>query len=582
MDQVIPDYAKAWTDRYTNLFTCGTQAITTTTTDVATLFQWIKRAARTMDVAVIHWSMTSRFEVAYLPPIYDKQAIEGLNKSIEDLNKLADSTPRGVFVAINELPFVDHAIIVMENFFPYFASKEIRDIFTKSCWYCHLSRSVRRTPVHFVNEPYAGLEIRELSAIEHCLVDLPMPLPSASEIEQDIIQSLIVGDAYYHDNSTTAKQTKRAVFPADNIPAVAEALKGLSRIGVTAIVHEISVAYNGLPVTCLPEVSRRAAEAIATTGTMELVDLTKSMRPDELGGVDEVLEEIEDAAHTFTPGAEAEGLEPARGLVFTGISGTGKTTLAEAAAQIFEKVTSRNWKVVIVRIGAFYGSLVGQTEAAWNDFEQKIQAMGRCVIVFDEVDKAFGGVTGGDGDSGVRKSLFGLLLSFLGNKEKTKNIFAILAMNDPSTLPPELFRRSDATFFFDFPGTAARIAILKTHFRRGLQRGGYTLDSLEFSDADWSRLADATEQWIPDEIGTLVGKARRVAFRDRQSGTVTLDEVIDVVSVMGPSIMSKTSTTAIAALRLACKDSRRITKEQPKKPVARVVGRRTGAITSGD
>ena len=98
------------------------------------------------------------------------------------------------------------------------------------------------------------------------------------------------------------------------------------------------------------------------------------------------------------------------------------------------------------------GSLVGQTESRTRQALKIIDAMGKTVVLLDEVDKAFGGATGGGaGDSGVSARMFGTFLTWLNDRESDS--FVVCTANDVQKLPPEFARaeRFDSVFFVDLP-----------------------------------------------------------------------------------------------------------------------------------
>ena len=84
--------------------------------------------------------------------------------------------------------------------------------------------------------------------------------------------------------------------------------------------------------------------------------------------------------------------------------------------------------------------------------------MAPCVLMIDEVEKAFSGVNG-SGDSGVSSRMFGTFLSWLN--DHTSDVFVVCTSNDMSKLPPEFGRseRFDGIFFLDLPGQEEKDAI---------------------------------------------------------------------------------------------------------------------------
>ncbi len=62
--------------------------------------------------------------------------------------------------------------------------------------------------------------------------------------------------------------------------------------------------------------------------------------------------------------------------------------------------------MLILDVGSLIGSLVGQSEERTRQASRVIDAMAPCVLMIDEVEKAFAGING-SGYSGVASRMFG-------------------------------------------------------------------------------------------------------------------------------------------------------------------------------
>jgi SpoVK/Ycf46/Vps4 family AAA+-type ATPase len=114
--------------------------------------------------------------------------------------------------------------------------------------------------------------------------------------------------------------------------------------------------------------------------------------------------------------------------------------------------------VLVLDVGSLMGSLVGQSEERTRQALKIVDAMAPCVLMIDEVEKAFSGV-GGNGDSGVSTRMFGTFLSWLNDHQS--DVYVVCTANDVTRLPPEFGRseRFDGIFFLDLPGDEERRAI---------------------------------------------------------------------------------------------------------------------------
>src|SRR4029077_8074176 len=117
-----------------------------------------------------------------------------------------------------------------------------------------------------------------------------------------------------------------------------------------------------------------------------------------------------------------------RGILLLSAPGCGKTQYCKALGNETGRPT------LVLDVGSLLASLVGQSEQNIRQALRIVDAMGRCVLVIDELEKALSGV-GSSGDSGVSSRLFGTLLSWLSDHES--DVFVCCSANDISKLPPE-------------------------------------------------------------------------------------------------------------------------------------------------
>lgn len=218
------------------------------------------------------------------------------------------------------------------------------------------------------------------------------------------------------------------------------------------------------------EVFALKAQALTKTGYLRLS--TSKRRFDELGG----LQNIKDfCLRVLSPNPDRIG-NP-QGVLALGPPGTGKTAFAEALGNEVGLPT------VILDIGALKGSLVGQSEERTRQAIATIDAMGRCIVYIDEVEKAFAGAGGnGNLDSGVSSGMFGTFLTWLS--DPARQAFIVATSNDIRGIPSAFSRsgRFDAVFCWDLPGRDQKDKIWDIYIRR------YNLDPSQDKpeDRDWS------------------------------------------------------------------------------------------------
>jgi hypothetical protein len=142
------------------------------------------------------------------------------------------------------------------------------------------------------------------------------------------------------------------------------------------------------------------------------------------------------------------------GVLLLGVPGSGKSAFCKALGQETGRPT------LIMDIGALTGSLVGSTESNIRQALRIVDAMAPCIVMLDEVEKAFSGVaSSGQSDSGVTARLFGTFLTWLN--DRTSDSYVTCTCNDISKLPPEFSRaeRFDGLWFLDLPSSEQKKAI---------------------------------------------------------------------------------------------------------------------------
>ena len=130
-----------------------------------------------------------------------------------------------------------------------------------------------------------------------------------------------------------------------------------------------------------------------------------------------------------------------------------------------------------------------------------------CVLWFDELEKAFGGVSGPAGDSGVLQRQFGYLLNWM--QERQKPVFMVATANNIRQLPPEFLRRGrfDEIFFVDLPGPEERREILDVLLRKCGQNPEVLTSQV---------LIERLDRFTGAEMAYVITEAMFEAFDDNQ------------------------------------------------------------------
>ena len=253
---------------------------------------------------------------------------------------------------------------------------------------------------------------------------------------------------------------------------------------------------------------------------------------DAVGGLDVLKAWLVTRRGAYSASARAYGLPAPRGAMLVGVPGCGKSLTAKAVATA--------WGVPLLRLdlGALKSKFVGESEGNLRRALSVVEAIGRCVVWIDEIEKALAGATQGAADGGVSSDALGTVLSWM--QERAGQAFVLATANDVSALPPELLRkgRFDELWFVDLPTHAEReqiiIAALKAHGRPAF-------------DGPWNYdIATATAGFTGSEIAALVPDALYAAFADG-ARPLEVQDVLDATKGVVP--LSKTAAEKIEKLR---------------------------------
>lgn len=260
---------------------------------------------------------------------------------------------------------------------------------------------------------------------------------------------------------------------------------------------------------------------------------------DAVGGLDVLKGWLRARRMAYTAKARVYGLPTPKGALLVGVPGCGKSLTAKAVATA--------WGVPLLRVdlGTLKSKFVGESEGNLRRAFQVIEAIGRCVVWIDEIEKALAGATQGAADGGVSADALGAILSWM--QERQGEAFVIATANDVSALPPELLRKGrwDELFFVDLPNRSERIEIIRASLMTH-KRPVPAEDSASGGAVALGKIADACEGFTGAEIAALVPDALYAAFAESEREICTADLLAAAATV---SPLSKTAGEKIAKLR---------------------------------
>jgi AAA+ superfamily predicted ATPase len=252
---------------------------------------------------------------------------------------------------------------------------------------------------------------------------------------------------------------------------------------------------------------------------------------DAVGGLDNFKAWLAPRKSAYSAKAREYGLPAPKGVVLTGIPGCGKS--------LASKCVPTAWGVPLLRLdpGALKGKFVGDSEGNVRKALKVIEALGRCIVWIDEIEKALQGSDGNSADGGVSSDQLGTLLNWF--QERKSEAFVIVTSNDVTKLPPELIRkgRFDEVFFVDLPNYDERKSVLLAALKAN-GRGDIKID--------FNEVAEATDTFSGAEIAELVPTSLYVAFEDG-AREITTQDLLTAAEAVVP--MARTAEARIKTIR---------------------------------
>jgi len=260
---------------------------------------------------------------------------------------------------------------------------------------------------------------------------------------------------------------------------------------------------------------------------------------DAVGGLDAMKVWLKQRTLAYSPQARAYGLPAPKGVLLVGVPGCGKSLTAKAVA------TAYGVPLLRFDIGALKSKFVGESEGNIRKARAVVEAIGRCVVWIDELEKALQGATSGSSDGGVSSDALGFILSWM--QDRTSEAFFVATANDVSVLPPELLRKGrwDELFFVDLPTPTERVSVLSAALAAHGRRT---------TPINKEAVSKATSGFAGAEIAALVPEALFAAFAD-DGREVTTEDLINAAANVVP--LGKTMSEKIGKLREWAKERAR-------------------------
>ncbi|MEA3459534.1 MAG: AAA family ATPase [Chloroflexota bacterium] len=418
--------------------------------------------ARRQKCPLLVWSITQGLRNWEIP----EQEAEGQSPDYLGISRhILDYKGDGLFVLLDYHRYMQDPVVV----------RGLRDLATELPNQSHFKSAIILAPDMVIP-----------TELEKQITVVDYPLPGQDDLA-GLLDRII---------ATRSEQEIPVRLPNEDRDRLIQALRGLTLVEAENVLAQAVSATGSLSAEAIPFILEEKKGIVRKSGALEYFEPRVTM--DDVGGLDLLKAWISERAVAFSEKARQFGLPYPRGLLLTGTPGGGKSLTVKAMAA--------SWKVPLLRLdmSRIFKGIVGGTEAAIRDALKLSDALGRCVLWLDEVEKGLSGLGSTNvSDAGTTGRMFGALLTWM--EEHTTPVFVAATSNvgQLSVLPPEFIERFDEVFTIEPPGAEARAEILAIHLR---DRGRNP------EDFDLARLAEATEGMVGRQLRNLIWAALYRAF----------------------------------------------------------------------
>lgn len=340
-----------------------------------------------------------------------------------------------------------------------------------------------------------------------------LSLPSDQQIRQ-LIQD--AADNYIAHTGMPAQLTEQS------ITLLLPHLRGLTFDEVKRLAYKAIADDGALTGDDIPRLNKAKFNLLQQDGVLSQV--FEPVTLNDVIGLDNLKAWLEQRRSAFL----SQHSDTPKGLLLTGVQGSGKSLAAKAVAG--------HWQVPLLRLdmAALYNKYIGETEKNLRQALTLADAMSPCVLWVDEIEK---GLSSDDSENGVSRRLLGSLLIWMA--ERKSRVFLVATANNIHDLAPELLRkgRFDEIFFVDLPDVAQRKALLQYHLARR---------KAEMAEADIGLAAACSDGFSGAELEqAVVGAGFRARSAERQ---LIADDLLNELKATQP--LSVVMAEQLQALRL--------------------------------
>jgi AAA+ superfamily predicted ATPase len=245
-----------------------------------------------------------------------------------------------------------------------------------------------------------------------------------------------------------------------------------------------------------PPAKRVDSEIIRTIGGYQVERLAGSLN--DVAGYEDIKESIRSLAERWKNPelAKSYGLSDSAGMLLFGPGGTGKTTIARAAA------AELGLPFMEVKCSDFATKYINESASNLRAAFDAARSEPAIMLFFDEVDSILGQR---DSSSGEDVKVINEFKAQLNKPLGAWRLVLVGATNNPWTMEAPVRQRFGEQLFIDLPDAAARAFLFRMKTPQAWLSQGVAVDNL----------ADKTEGYSGREIAAICQKASSMAFSAR-------------------------------------------------------------------
>ncbi|MFH1293249.1 MAG: AAA family ATPase [Pseudomonadota bacterium] len=259
---------------------------------------------------------------------------------------------------------------------------------------------------------------------------------------------------------------------------------------------------NGVEIKVTAEDFLTAFKGVEPTSTREFLVERSRFSFIDVGGLKEIkrsLQAIVQLPLRGLPSFLNSRLDPPKGVLFSGPSGTGKTLMAKALSG------ETGMTLIVVDPPTLLSKWVGESEKGLREVFKRAKQASPCLLFFDEIE-AIAPIRSEESSSSVSQRVVSQLFRELDELQGSLGVMVLAATNRIDLIEPAMLRagRFDYILEFPLPDRKERKEILEIYLQ------SLSLDS----GVDIDTLAKVSEGWTGADIEALCKKTVMLALEE--------------------------------------------------------------------